>query len=412
MKKALLVFRTEIINTITRPSFIIITFGVPIISFLLVLAFTNASDVNQRSITNLFTPPQNMDQLGYVDQGGLIKIIPEDLEENGVRFESYPNEEAAAKDLEDGKIAHYYVIPVDFYQSGEYFVITPDFNPLSRIENNWAIEWLLTVNLLDGDTELAAQMLDPMVETRISLSPDHRQVDEDNPLTFAVPYVVTLFFYIEIFGTASLMMNSVSKEKQNRVIEVLLMSVSPRQLLTGKILALGLVGIVQTGIYISIGSILLRMSGRSFAAAANFNLPPDLVFWGLIYFLLGFLIYATLMAGAGALASSPQEASQITYVLIIPMVVTMFFMTALIQEPNSPLSVLISLFPFSTPVAMMTRLAAGNVPLWQLLLSIVIMAVTAVTVMILVARLFRAQNLLTGQEVKVGMYVKVLLGRG
>ena len=112
------------------------------------------------------------------------------------------------------------------------------------------------------------------------------------------------------------------------------------------------------------------------------------------------------------MASSPQEASQITYVLIIPMVVTMFFMTALIQEPNSLLSVLISLFPFSTPVAMMTRLAAGNVPLWQLLLSIAIMAVTAVTVMILVARLFRAQNLLTGQEVKVGMYVKVLLGRG
>ena len=90
----------------------------------------------------------------------------------------------------------------------------------------------------------------------------------------------------------------------------------------------------------------------------------------------------------------------------------MFFMTALVQDPNSLLSVVISLFPFSTPVAMMTRLAAGTVPFWQLLLSIGVMASTAFVIILLVARLFRAQNLLTGQEVKVWMFVKTLLGSG
>ena len=207
------------------------------------------------------------------------------------------------------------------------------------------------------------------------------------------------------------MLNSVGKEKQNRVIEVLLLSVSPRQLLSGKIVGLGLVGMLQTAIYTTIGFTLLKISGRSFEAAANFNLPPTLILWGLLFFLLGYSIYASLMAGAGALAPNTREASQITFILIIPMIVPLFFISSLIEDPNGILSVAVSLFPFSAPVAMMTRLAAGAVPIWQLLLSVGLMGGTAYLIILLVARLFRAQNLLSGQELNPAFYFKALLGR-
>jgi ABC-2 type transport system permease protein len=412
MKKIFFVLATEIKNTVLRPSFLIITFGVPLIAFLLMLAFSSASEASQASITNFFSTSIDLDQQGYVDEAGVIKQLPSDLEEAGVNFVAYPDEDAALAAMVSGEISSYYLIPEDFIEIEEFYSITPDFTPLSGGENNWAMEWTLTVNLMDGDEEKAAGVFYPMIETRVSRSAEQPETDEDNPLAFGVPYVVTIFFYMIIFGSASLMLGSISKEKSNRVIEVLLLSVSPKQLLLGKIIALGLVGMMQTGIYISIGTALLRISGRSFDVAAAFQLPTNLLWWGLLFFLLGYSIYAALMAGAGALAPNAREASQITYVLLIPLIVPLFFMTALIENSNSLLAVLISMFPFSAPVAMMTRLAADSVPLWQILLSAGIMAGTAYLIVVLVARLFRAQNLLSGQEVKVGMYVKTLLGRG
>jgi ABC-2 type transport system permease protein len=410
MKKTLFVLLTEIKNTVLRPSFLIFTFGLPIVAFLLLTAFTGASADEQASITNLLAPPQHKAIQGVVDPSGLIATLPSDLPLWEVELIFYPDEEAASAALEAGEIAVYYLIPEDVLETGEYFIITPDFNPLSGDDFERLMDWILTVNLA-GDEDLALQVDSPLIEQEVSLAPEQETRDEENPLSFAVPYVVTIFFYGIVFGTASMMLNSISKEKQNRAIEVLLLSVSPRQLLVGKIAALGLVGLLQTGVYIGIGSTLLKISGRSFTAAANFNLPPSLVWWGLLYFLLGYSIYASLMAGAGALAPNTREASQITFILIIPLIVPLFFVSALITDPNGAVAVAISLFPFSAPPAMMARLAATSVPGWQLALSIGLMVGTAYLIVTMVARLFRAQTLLSGQEFKPKVYFRALLGK-
>lgn len=411
MKKALLVMKTEIINTVLRPSFIIITFGLPVIAFVLLTIFTNVGDGGQESITNLIAPTIDTDRQGYVDHSGIIQTFPSDLEMMDVELVAYPDEDSAHRALEQGEIPFYYIIPEDVVDSGEYAMVTSDFNPVSSGGNEWLMEWTLLVNMMGGDEELAAKVRFPMMEIRISKSEPGAGTAEENPLSFGVPYAITIFFYMIIFGSASLMLNSIGKEKQNRVIEVLLLSVSPRQLLSGKIVGLGLVGMLQTAIYTIIGFTLLRISGRTFEAAANFNLPPSLILWGLLFFLLGYSIYASLMAGAGALAPNTREASQITFILIIPMIVPLFFISSLIEDPNGILSVVVSLFPFSAPVAMMTRLASGSVPLWQLLLAITLMVGTAYLIIMMVARLFRAQNLLSGQELKPALYFKALLGR-
>lgn len=409
MKKTLFVLITEIVNTVMRPSFILITFGLPVIAFVLFTVFSNASESDQQSITSLIAPAVEIETQGYVDQADLIKVLPSDVTEE--MLEAYPDEASAKAALEQGQITAYYLIPADIVETGELVVVTADFSPVSSGANEWVMNWTMMVNMLDGDEELAARVQYPMLETRLSLDGEVTGADEENPLTFAVPYAVTLFFYMIIFGSASMMLNSIGKEKQNRVLEVLLLSVSPKQLLVGKIVGLGLVGLMQTFIYTTIGFTLLKLSGNSFEAAANFNLPKNLVLWGLLFFILGYSIYAALMAGAGALAPNTREASQITFMLIIPMIVPLFFISSLIRDPNSTLSVIVSMFPFSAPVAMMTRLTAGSVPIWQIALTVGLMLATAYLVIMMVARLFRAQTMLSGQEFKPGLYLKALIGK-
>ena len=121
-----------------------------------------------------------------------------------------------------------------------------------------------------------------------------------------------MLFYIIILSAASLLLSSVAKEKENRMMEILLVSVTPRQLLTGKIVALGMVGLLQTIVWVGTGRILLARSGTTFNLPIAFQLPPSFLIWGLIFFVLGYAVYASLMAGLGALVPNLREASQAT----------------------------------------------------------------------------------------------------
>jgi ABC-2 type transport system permease protein len=409
MRKTLLVLKTEIINVITRRSFLIMTFVVPLIGFGLFMGVTSLNQSSPETLESIVSAPTTgLESEGYVDYSGVIQSIPSDIPAG--RLVPYANEEAAKSAIESGEISAFYIIPKDAVEKGEIFLVKPDFSPLSFEQNDWVIHWTFKVNLLKGDESLTAQVNNPMEVTRVNLRPVTTRA-EDSPLAFVVPYATTLLFYIIILGSASMLLNSVAKEKQNQVIEVLMLSVTPRQMLTGKIVGLGITGLLQTIIYTGISYSLLRVSGRTSAAAANFDLPPSILGWGLLFFLLGYAIYASLMAGVGALVPNLREASQATFVVIFPMIIPMFLMSALIREPNGTISIVLSMVPFTAPVAMMTRMAATTVPLWQILLTIGMAITTAVLIIRSVAGLYRAQVLLSGQEFKVGLFFRALLGR-
>ena len=208
MKKTFFVLITEIINTILRPSFIIITFGLPVIAFVLMTVFTNASESGQASITNLIAPSVEIEAQGYVDPGGLIKELPSDVTEE--MLVEYPDEASARAALEEDQITAYYLIPSDVVDTGDLVAVTADFNPVSTGGSDRVMTWTLMVNLLEGDEELAARVQYPMIETRVSLAGEGPDVDEENPLSFAIPYAVTIFFYMIIFGSASMMLNSIN----------------------------------------------------------------------------------------------------------------------------------------------------------------------------------------------------------
>ena len=410
MNKTLLVLKHELITVLTRPSFLFVIFGIPIIG---ATAFFIAGQLSkgtsaQNILTQLVSSPPKVQTEGYIDQGGIIKKIPSSVQAG--LLVPFPDEAHALLALEKGEISAYYIIPAGYIQTGEITYVRPDFNPLGSSNKSKLLEWIVYVNLLGGDTQIATLVNGPLNTQKVSLSPAPQR-DANNMLTYFLPYAVMMLFYIILLSAASLLLSSVAKEKENRVMEILMLSVTPRQLLTGKIVGLGLVGLLQIIAWVGTGRILLARSGTTFNLPISFQLPTSFLIWGLVFFLLGYAVYASLMAGLGALVPNLREASQATILVIFPLIIPIFLNSLLINEPHSFISVFLSLFPLTSPVAMMTRLAAGGVPLWQTILAAVLLAATAVLVVRAVASMFRAQTILSGQPFSRKMFFNTLFGR-
>jgi len=312
--------------------------------------------------------------------------------------------------LQKGEISAYYIIPPDYVQSGEITCVRPDANPMGATDRSSLLEWILNVNLLGGDTTTADLVHGPREVEKVNLSPEPVR-DQENMLTFFLPYIVTFIFYIVILSAASLLLNSVAKEKENRVMEILMGSVTPTQLLTGKIVGLGLLGLLQMVAWVGTGRLLLARSGTTFNLPIAFQLPTSFLIWGLVFFLLGYAVYASLMAGLGSLVPNLREASQATILVIFPLIIPIFLISILINTPHSPISVVLSLFPLTSPVAMITRLASGGVPAWQTVLAVLLLAGTAILVVGAVARMFHAQSILSGQPFSRKVFFSALLGK-
>ncbi len=413
MNKILLVMRYEIVSIVSRKSFLFALFGIPLIAGLILLAVTlikgdSASSPSVSSGSSSGPNRSNLQTVGYVDHSGLITAIHPEVPE-GVLV-AYPDEASAQQALAEGQVSAYYIVSADYVESGDLIYVNPDATPLSAGEQTWVMNWTLFANLLNNDPELMRQAGTPMDVYTRPLAPPQEERDRDNAATFYVPYGVTLAFYIVIIMASSLLRNSTGNERKNQLIEILMSSVSPQQLLSGKIVGLGLIGLLQTLVWIGTGYGLLRLSGNSLNLPSNLELPASILVWSLVFFVLGYAIYASLLAGLGAL-TGPNSAGSSTadFVIIWPTVIPLFLIVVLIETPHGAISVGLSLFPLTAPVAMMTRLAIGGVPLWQPLLASGLMLVTAILVVRAVARLFRAQNLLSGQEFTLRLFWRQLI---
>ena len=410
MNKTMSVLRHELSIALRSASFVITAFILPLIG---VAIFAGVSIINQRAAAG--NGPGSEEEAaelrveGFVDASGLIEQISSTVPE-GILIR-YPDEARARAALDGGAIAAYYVLPADYLESGNLEYVNPDYRFGPGDKQSWVMENTIFDNLLGNDPGRIDRGRNRVANVEwITLTPD-RGRDEDNPLTFFVPYGTMMIFYMVILLSASLLLNSVNQEKRNRVMEILLVSVTPRQLLTGKIVGLGVLGLIQAVIWFGTGYGLLALSGRTFAVPPGFQLPPSILLWGLVFFLLGYAVYASLMAGLGALVPNLKEASQSTILVIFPLLIPLFLIGVLIENPHGLVSIVLSVFPLTAPVAMMARLSAGGVPVWQPAVAAVLLALTAVFIVRSVANMFRAQNLLSGQPLSITRFYRALFGR-
>jgi ABC-2 type transport system permease protein len=409
MNKTLQVFLYELKTTVLRKSFILTLLLIPLAGLIVTLVLGNRSENSGVAtiLSKLTGTEEEITMIGLVDDSKLINTIPKDY---SASISFFPTELEANLALENNQIKAFYVIPENYIAAGDVFVYRPDFNPLSASGDNYIIEKILNINLLQDQKELQTLVVEyPDFEVEL-LSPEPQR-DPGHQLTFFLPYIVTFLFYFVILASASLMLNSVTNEKSNRVIEILLTSITPLQLLSGKIIALGLTGLLQTIVWSGSGLLILRFSGRSLSLPSEFQLPISILFWGIIFFVCGYALFASLMAGVGALVSNIREASQATTIIVIPLVIPLMLLAPIIENPNGVLAMIFSLFPLTSPVTMMTRLAAGEVPIWQLILAVILLLLGAAWVIKSVSRLFQAQYLLSGKEFKLKTFAKILIGK-
>jgi ABC-2 type transport system permease protein len=411
MRKTLQVFFHEWVRVVFRKSFLLMLFLTPLFTYgLTSILFGSADTSTDNPVNRLLLPaPPKLVVEGFVDQSGVIRKVPASMEG---RLLAFVDEISAADAIKSGEISAFYIIPPDYLKTGKLTYVRPDFNPMSRFTQLDAIQYTLDANLLSGGP-VVGRFENPTEGMTIRILSEKIQRNPDDILNLVFPMMIAMVIYFEVFGAASLMLNSLTDEMQNRMIEVLMISVTPLQMLTGKVVALGMVGLLQTLVWAGVGYLLYGGRFSLFRLPALYPLPANLLVWGVVFFLLGYSLYAVLMAGAGVLIPRVHENSQIASLLMIPIAVPVFLIGALAGSPNGWLSVGLSLFPLTAPVAMMARLAASSsIPGWQPGAAALLLMASIILAVRLVAGLFIAQNLLAERAQSPKKLWKSLYTRG
>lgn len=394
MRNVLTVIKYELHAILSKPSFWLTTFLLPllIVGINVGTQLLIQNEINDARPPVDATKPAGAPTIALVDEAGLIQRTPPGIPAEALQ--TYPCQEAARAALEAGKLNQFYIIPTGFMKTGELVLVVNKFAPISSATDQEIIRYLLSANLVD-DPARAAALVEPLwsVETHALVPQEPGR--QESPLTTAIPLAIIMIFYFILVFTGSFLLQSVTREKENRTAEVLLVSLRPRELLLGKILGLATIALAQVALWVGGGLLALDRARQMVATVASFALPVRFFVWGLLYFLLGYLLYGALMAGLGALAPSAREGNQAIFVMVVPLMIPLLANIVFSEAPNGALATILSLFPLTAPVSMPTRLAVAEVPLWQPPVGLALLALSTYLFVLLAGQLFRADTLLS-----------------
>ncbi|MCU0497679.1 MAG: ABC transporter permease [Anaerolineae bacterium] len=397
------VFRYEILRNGRRRGYLFTTFGFPIVAFLFLLVMQNINagsapepEAAAEAITE-FADFEGIEQAAYIDQSGLFTDVPE--EPNLIR---YTDLEAARADLIADAVDAVYVIDPDFADTGKVTLMVREVS-LNGITTAPVYHLIYTeIGELITDQRILARMQDPVNLNTINLQREGTEQNEDT--SFVLVYGFAILFAITVFGTSGYLMQSVIEEKENRLVEILITSIRPGQLLTGKILALGTLGLFQLIAWIGISYLLVNSQANGAALIpflATLRIPTEPLPILAIYFVLGYLMFSAVFGGIGAISNSISEGPQLSVIFVLPSMVPFYLFPMFISQPDGTLPVLFSLFPLTAPLSMTMRLVSAPVPGWQIVISVILLALTTIALFWAAGRLFRVQSLLAGKVPKL-----------
>lgn len=347
-------------------------------------------------------------KIGFVDASGLF--ANDTANENIVRYESIDEGVVA---VENGTLDMLYFISESYAEDGAIQVYVPSMS----------LDTLDTVGL---DELVFAQIdfdkIDPLMlmrlrfptnytEARINASTDStRESNEDND--FGIVYGYGMIFIFAVFTTSGYLMQSIIEEKESRLIEVLISTVRPTQLLAGKMLGLGFLGLLQLAIWIAfvVGFVLSQPDIQTLIEPflSTLSITNQTLLILAAYFILGYGMFASAFVGVGAISRSLQEGPQFTVVIIMPAMIPFFLMEQFISDPNGTAATIMSIFPVTSPLAMPMRALVTDVPVGELVLSLGLSVLFVGFILWIAGRLFRVQTLLSGTLPKIRDIPKLL----
>jgi ABC-2 type transport system permease protein len=394
VSKTWLIAKHEYLTNVKRRSFLFGAFGIPIITIVLMtvvfgLIFSGESDVSR------------LGGVGYVDQSGVL------ADEIGKpdSFTPYATEAEARAALDAGQIGAYFTVAPDYLGNGMVRIFSGGGIPAALHDD---IDSYLRANLSAGlDPAVAERLKDPVESSIRTL--DNGRVIRDNAIVglFLMPIIFVMVFLFASQTTSGYMMSGVVEEKSTRIMEILVTSVTPFQLLFGKILGLGLLGLTQLVIWMAAGYVSLTVANAA-DSLQGVTIPLDLVIVGVIYFLLGYFLLASAMAGIGVVVGSEQESRQFAVLFSFGLVIPFFLITSFITDPNGTVVTFLTLFPLTSPVSVILRMGFGAIPTWQLLTSIFLLLATSLLVAWVSARIFRWALLLYGKRPGIRELIRVM----
>lgn len=313
-------------------------------------------------------------------------------------------------EVSDGRLDGFVLISDDLVEAGvaEYRASNvSSFTTVERLER--------TLQAVAVRTRLEREGVNPEVVGRAQLRVDlatkkisrGRTTDESAGQSFSLAYFMGIILYVAITLYGVNVMNSVLEEKTTRIVEVLVSSLRPGQLMTGKLIGVGAVSLVQFLIWGVSGWAMLDQRAR---VASWFGGSPEISIFEvpeitaatgavfLIYFLGGFFLYSAMFAAVGAISSNEQEARQGQVPVTLLLLVAFMGMFSMLNDPGSTFAVTLSMIPFTSPIAMPVRWAAGSLPLAELVASVALLIAGIVVVTWLAARIYRVGILMTGKR--------------
>jgi ABC-2 type transport system permease protein len=302
-----------------------------------------------------------------------------------------------------GKTDVFLILPADIFETNRFEMYAKN---VGNFQLNMSLNGMVSSAVTRA--RLAGSGMDPELVERLSRSVSAKTFkvaeggakEESSELAFAASYVMVFMIYIVLLFYGMFVMRGVIEDKSSRVVEVVLSSAKPHEIMAGKVLGIGAAGLTQMTVW-ALSFLMLSMFGAAFASAARIPLPSVSV-WTVLafvaFFLIGFFLYASLYAALGSLGNSDSDLQNLQWPVMAPLIFSVIVMLAVVKNPNGTLAVVLSLIPFFSPMLMFLRISLHAAPLVQVVVCIALCILTIGGMIWLAGRIFRVGILMYGKR--------------
>jgi ABC-2 type transport system permease protein len=311
-------------------------------------------------------------------------------------------EQLKAKILAE-KVDGVITIPQNFINDGSfsyYAKNVADIGFTKRVERTlYNIVKDIRISENNIPTELISKITKPVSITTIKVLEGAKEAKKGFMQEYLATLIFVLILYMSMIMYGATIGRSIIEEKTGRIIEVLLSSASPFQLMTGKILGLGAVGLTQVIVWAAMGiGFVVFGSTFNLEAAKSMNLNPEIFIYFAIFYILGYFVFATMYAGVGAVSNSDQELQQLSMPIIFMLIIPILLIGMMVKNPDGPVITALSYIPFFSPIVMFTRINLAAPPMLNIIFSILIIIAAIFILIWIVSKIYRVGILMYGKR--------------
>ena len=347
----------------------------------------------------------NKSPIGYVDLAGIL-VDPQPIEQEGTFFEpiidfiSFPGTDEAQADLDEGTIQAYYIIPETYPDSRNVELVFYE-QPDTAYQSQFTQFVRNNLGMFDGLDPLVQERLEDTSLLTVSTLDGTRQMAQGEWLMTVLPFIAGVIFIIVVLTSGGYLLQAVVEEKENRTMEIVITSISPNQLMTGKIIGNIGVGLTQLVVWLVFGWIALLVGGQFWPFLQDFSLPADYVLVMALVMIPSFIMIAAIMSAIGSTMTEMQEAQQISGMFSLLVTIPFYVVTPIMNHPNGILARVLSFFPFSAPITLLMRMGFTVIPIGELALSIGILVAFAFIAIWFAGRVFHMGMLRYGKKLSL-----------